>query len=72
MRRLVAPGVLLALTLTAIATLVEWPLFQSLGGSGPSREHFVAINFASAFLTLVVAVLLRWNGYFLGARPVAD
>ena len=69
MRRMAIPGVMLALVLTAVATAWELPLLESVGGSGPRTGHFVAINVASAILILVVATIVRMNGYCLDARP---
>lgn len=65
MRRLAPIGVLASLALIAAATLVELPLLKALGGAGPQRHHFIAINVASAIVILVVTAILRINGYCL-------
>jgi hypothetical protein len=69
MRRMAIPGVLLSLVLTAVATVWELPLFESVGGSGPQTGDFIVINVGSAVFILVVAGTVRMNGYCLDARP---
>ena len=69
MRRLALAGVLLSLLLIGLATAWELPLLHSLGGSGPDKEHLIAINFASSALILVFALVVRWNGYRLDMLP---
>jgi hypothetical protein len=79
MRRLTVFGVLLALLFIGIATTFEWPLFNLVGGSGPSRSIFIVINIGSAAFIVVSAVIVRLNGYCLYActreidsqRPIA-
>jgi hypothetical protein len=67
-RRMAVLGVLLALLFIGVVTALELPLLNLLGGSGPSAHHFLAINFASAGLILVSALVVRLNGYCLYAR----
>lgn len=71
MRRLVIPGISLALLLTGVATALELPLSELVGASGPEMKHFVAINVASSILILLVAGIVRMNGYYLCVQPAA-
>jgi hypothetical protein len=68
MRRNAILGVLLALSFIGVTTALEFPLLKSLGGSGPEIGHFISINTTSAGLILVIAFVVRLNGYCLHAR----
>lgn len=52
----------------AVATVWELPLSQMIVATGPRTGHFVAINAATAIVILLVAGILRVNGYFLCAQ----
>jgi hypothetical protein len=74
MRRMAPVGVLLALLFMSVMTAVEMPLLNRLGSGGPETKDFVAINIGIAALILLVALVVRLNGYCLytrarGARP---
>lgn len=71
MRRLAIVGVLLALLLVVLGTIVEFPLFNALGGNGPKVADFIAINTFSSLLVLIVAGIVRLHGYCLYARGSA-
>ena len=72
-RRMSILGVLLlALLLTAGATALEASLQASLGWFTPtSTILFIAINVASTIFILVVAGIVRMNGYCLCATPAS-
>ncbi len=63
-------GVLLSLLLITVATGLELPILETLEGEGPTKEHFIAINLASAVLILVIASIIRLGGYRLFGRRV--
>ncbi len=73
LRRRAILGTALALLVTGLATVWELPLLQALGTSrpGPQTGHFIAINVTSSLLILVVAGVVRMNGYCLCAQPAA-
>jgi hypothetical protein len=55
-----------------VATAWEFPLLKELrSGPRPDFADFVAINSFSAALILIVAVIVRLNGYALYARDPA-
>jgi hypothetical protein len=68
MRRFAALGVLLALLFMGLVTAVEWPLFNLVGGSGPSKSIFIVINIGMAAVILGCALIVRSNGYCLYGR----
>lgn len=71
LRRKALLGVLMSLILIAVATALELPIMEMLGGMrGPTRNDFIAINVASAALILMVAGVVRLNGYCLFARRI--
>jgi len=66
MRRMVIPGVLVALALIVAVTVCEVPLLASIvGGSGAQTTHFIAINGLAAAAILSVVLVVRLNGYYL-------
>ena len=72
LRRLAVRGVLIALGLIAIATILESFAHQGLGGRGPGLIDFIAINgFNSAFI-LIVTAIVRFNGYSLSRSVTND
>ncbi len=68
MQRLALPGIALSLVFIAAATFAEIPVFAPLG-PGPSIEHFLGINIASALVILMIAGVVRLNGYSLQRPP---
>jgi hypothetical protein len=72
MRNMAALGVILSLAMIATATAVELHLLKSIVGFRPDQGHFIAINVSSTVLILVVALIVRLNGYFLLARPTTN
>jgi hypothetical protein len=70
MRRLAAPGVVLALLLIAIVTACEPPIRVRLTSStAPLISYWVlAINIGSAGLIMASALVVRLNGYCLYTR----
>ena len=45
---------------------------ERFGGDGPELAHFIAINVTSALGILLVAGIMRLNGYGLYGRPVSE
>lgn len=69
MQRMALPGVALALVFMAAATFGELLTFEQMGGPGPEIEDFIAINATSAVVILLVAGVVRLNGYSLRRQP---
>jgi hypothetical protein len=72
LRKLAVRGVLLALALIVVATVLEFPLLRSLGGGGPGLMDFVAINGFTSAIVLIVAAIVRLNGYSLARSVTID
>ncbi|GAA4440231.1 hypothetical protein [Bremerella cremea] len=68
MQRMALPGVAMALVFMGAATVGELFTFEQIGGPGPDVEDFIAINITSAIAILLVAGLVRLNGYSLRKR----
>lgn len=64
MQRWTIPAIGLSLVSIAAATFAEIPVFAPLG-PGPNIEHFIGINTASAIIILIIAGVVRLNGYSL-------
>jgi hypothetical protein len=72
MRRMAALGVVLAILFVVVVSAFELPLLSLLGGAGPGKRDFLAINTAMAAVILVSASVVRLNGYCLYARARAS
>lgn len=69
MQRYALAGVAMALLFMAGATFGELMTSEMIGGPGPDIEDFISINIASAFGVLVIAGVVRLNGYSLRKSP---
>lgn len=65
MQRYALAGVAMALLFMGAATFGELMTAEMVGGPGPDIEDFIAINVSSAFGILVIAGVVRLNGYSL-------
>jgi hypothetical protein len=73
LRRWTAIGVLFGMVMIGIGTIVEAPLLQALagGGSPPKVYDLLAVNSCTSLLVLLVAAIVRFNGYALTrSQPV--
>lgn len=68
MQRWALPGIGLAVGLIVAVTFGEYPVFQQLGPGAPV-ELFISINTATAIVILIVAGVVRLNGYSLQRLP---
>ncbi len=71
LKRYAVAGVLCALGLIALTSYFQAAILDSLGGSGPGTDDFVSINVSSAVLILMVASVVRLNGFSLYTKQLA-
>lgn len=72
LQRRVLAGTTLALIFNAAVTFAEFHVFQQISGTsrGTEVDIFIAINTSSAIVVLVIAGVVRLNGYSLQTKPL--